>query len=210
MQDFRAIVDYFGGNTLNRTLIDPSRYLEYARFGVMALAKSQIADPTTECEVQEVRLEDGLMYHPRYLSLKILDNVLPVWCLVEDVDHSDRRGTNLNQGSLLLAVNASIKARGKIVLPITKVNTPAVTYLREDGKALLKHHYEALSAFVGRQVLEAAGARGVPYRELAATKDYEATRRGLKKQLTRDKFRKFWVGYCKTKRYDPTPCPLDM
>lgn len=218
MRDFRAIVDYFQCYPQNRGLVDPSRYLGHTFVGVLTVPMSQIGDPAVKPrvhEVQEIHMTEVMKFYKEEISMRSFDGILPICALGlgEDTSYLGAVSTNeinLNTGSLLLMVHASMVRLGKVLLPIQPLSCGALIYLRLDGKPLFKHHYEALSAFALGEVTIAAGAQGLSEPELAKTSGYRATRQDLEKQLTKENFREFWAGYCESKGLEATPCPLDM
>lgn len=212
MRDFRAVVDYFQCYPRNRGLVDPSRYLGQTFVGVLIVPNPQIGNPAVEPEVQEIHLTQGMKFYKNKFPMTCLDGLIPVYVLGDTsyISTLSSDVINFNAGSLLLMIDASMKELGEVSIPVEPLSCGAIIYLRKDGKPLLKHHYEALSAFVCRQAIQAAGAQGMSEREMAIIGTYKATREDLKKLLTKDKFREFWAGYCERKRLEATPCPLDM
>ncbi|ROV99885.1 hypothetical protein VMCG_06226 [Cytospora schulzeri] len=215
MRDFRAIVDYFQCFHNNRGLVDPSRYVGQTFVGVLIVPEAQIGNPSVEPKVQEIHLTEDMKSYKLEHRADFFDGLLPIyvlsffekntWLGVQSGEQID-----YNRGSFLLTVSSAIDLLGKVILPAEPLPMGALIYLRKDGKPLLKHHYEALSEFVFRQAAQAAGAKGLSEREMAIRGECEATREDLEKLLTKNKFRQFWNAYCKSKRLEATPCPLDV
>lgn len=157
MRDFRAIVDYLQCYSQNRGLVNPSRYLGDTLVGVLTVPASQISNPAVEPEAQEIHLTQVMKFHKKEIPMKFLDGLLPLYVLGLGEDTSYIRtlsseAINLNTGSPLLMVDTSMEHLGKVSLPIKPLSCGAIIYLRSDSKPLLKHHYEALSTFVHREV----------------------------------------------------------
>ncbi|ROW16212.1 hypothetical protein VPNG_01934 [Cytospora leucostoma] len=216
MRDFRAIVDFFQCYPYNLALIDPSRYIGNTLVGVLTIPNPYLSAEDIEAKVPEaleVRVTDMMVRYRRKKALGLLNNLLAIDVLLVrgscDNDSESSRVLNLNTYSLLLMVSASIERSDKVGLPLDWLPCGPIIYLRKDGKPLLKHHYEAVSAFVCGAAIEAAGAQGLS-KEMMVLWDYEATRRDLEPLLTKDRFREFWDSYCEKNGLEKTPCPLDM
>ncbi|KAK7745297.1 hypothetical protein SLS53_002793 [Cytospora paraplurivora] len=74
----------------------------------------------------------------------------------------------------------------KVELPLEPLSCGTITYIREDGRPLLKHHYEALSAFVCGAVKEAAGPPDVSEEMMAGEDDDGAEAEDLYDGLIKD------------------------
>ena len=110
----------------------------------------------------------------------------------------------------LAVVSISLDKVREIFLPMQPLSSGPIIYLRGDNKPLLKHHYKALSKFVCREAIEAAGAQGLSEEMMALAGCLWATKQDLKKLLTKDNFRAFWACYCEGNGLEATPYPPDI
>lgn len=198
-------MDFFQCDIHNNALVDPSRHLGNTLEGVLTIPTYRHSGLGGESriphKVLDVRITSSMVYYKSEKPVKLLDHLLPIYALLVP---GHRRGspgnttTVANHGALLFGISQAVEIlvrRNEMIDPDT---CGTVTYLRKDGKPLLKHHYEALKAFVFTEEMK------------TFYKTYRGMKQELEQRFSKDRFRAFWASYCERNGLEKTPCPLDM